>query len=234
MQPDETSETASKETTPWRVYAAVLCASLLGALLFRAFVIHAYRIPSGSMESTLLVGDYLLAERLTFGSFVELPIAEKALFRWPPLRQPRRGEVIIFRSWGDPGTEIVKRCVGLPGDTVEVVDNIVKVNGVTSDPVFQGRVDTAHRVKTEATFPVSEWRAVERARNFGPHVVKTGHIFVMGDNRTNSEDSRVHGDVSFEALTGRPLFIYWSVNSHSASLNPFDSIRWERIGKRIH
>lgn len=214
------------EKTPshWRVYAAMLAASLLVALLLRSLVVHAYRIPSASMETTLLAGDYLLAERVTFGAALELPIPGVPVVRWSARRGPKRGEVVIFQSWDEPRTELVKRCVALAGDTVEVANNVLTVNGELFDPAANRPIGMPEGQDGSADPP---------AWDFGPHVVSPRAVFVMGDNRGNSQDSRLKGDVPISALRGRPLFVYWSVNLRSTSLNPFDSIRWSRIGKLI-
>lgn len=206
-----------------RRYAAVLLAALGIALVLRVFVLHAYRIPSQSMEDTLLAGDFLIAERITFGSAVELPWSRDTGFRLPPLHSPKRGTVVVFWGWANDG-EYIKRCVGLAGDTVEVRGSVLFVNGrqfnraLASGRGYNQR-SSGHRTRS--------------ARDFGPHVVADEHIFVMGDNRDNSDDSRINGDVPLDRLRGRPLFIYWSVNDSVAWWNPLDRIRWRRLGRVI-
>jgi signal peptidase I len=210
-----------------RRYAAVLLAAIAIAVVLRVFVLHAYRIPSGSMEKTLLAGDFLIAERITYGSAVELPWSRDTGFRLPPLRTPRRGAVVIFRGWANDG-EYIKRCVGLAGDTVEVRDNVLFVNGRRFDQTL-----TSGRGDNRETSRVMHRHQTGSMGYFGPHVVADGHIFVMGDNRDNPHDSRVNGDVPLDRLRGRALFIYWSVDGRIAWWNPLDRIRWRRLGRAI-
>ena len=183
------------------------------------------------MEDTLLAGDFLLAERVSFGSAVELPWRERELFRLPAGAVPRRGEVVIYR--GRSGGEFIKRCVAVAGDTVEVRGNVLVVNGQIFDSLLAGRRGV-HGIRNRPhDNPPHGRHGVERPRTFGPHVVPPGHIFVMGDNRRNSEDSRVHGDVPLHALRARPLFVYWSARPDTPWWRRPAGIRWGRVGRII-
>ena len=216
-----------------RPYAIVLSAALLAAFLLRASVLHAYRIPSSSMEDTLLAGDFLLAERVSFGSTVELPWTGRELMRLPAVAAPHRGDVVIFR--GRRGSEIIKRCVAHAGDTVEVRRSVLLVNGQPLDSVLMSRAGVRgikntppNDVPYDIVSPL-----LSPQRNFGPHVVPPGHIFVMGDNRANSEDSRAHGDVPLDALRARPLVIYWSGEPDTPWWRRPAGIRWGRVGQIV-
>ena len=197
----------------------VIGGALLLALFLRSVVFRAYRIESSSMENTLLAGDYLMAERVTFGAVVEGPFSSRPLFRLPGIRGPRRGDVVIFRD--STGTELIKRCVAVGGDSVMLRDNVLYVNGTRFDSTCGRGISLKH-----ARHPRS-WSYYQRIQNYGPHVVADDHIFVMGDNRDNSEDSRLFGDVSVNQLRGRALVIYFS----HAPLDSREGIRWDRIGR---
>ncbi len=155
------------------------------ALILRATVVQAFNIPSGSMEDTLLVGDFILGEKITFR-----------------FRSPRPGEVVIFRHPKIPGRDLIKRCVALEGDTVLIVNKVLYVNGRRfPDPPKAKYVDP--RIIPARYAPRD---------NFGPYVVPKGHIFVMGDNRDNSDDSRFWGPLPLKNVKARPLFVYFSIN----------------------
>ena len=191
------------------------------------------------MEDTLLVGDFLLAERVSFGANVELPWARSTGIRLPALRTPSAGEVVVFREWNNGEAEYIKRCAGLAGDTIEMVGGTLLVNDEPFDRLLAIMTGSGARVKhlTELTAQDDPHYAYRhftgRLRNFGPHVVPPGHIFVIGDNRDNSEDSRMRGDVPLTAMRGSPLFIYWSVNPDAPWWNFARRIRWERIGTLV-
>jgi signal peptidase I len=228
------TEHPEAETSTWRVYVIVLAVSLAVALFLRSTVVHAYRIPSASMENTLRVGDYLLAERVTFGAKLEFPFFDRPALSFSPLRLPERGDIVIFRSWHNPNTELIKRCVALGGDTVEVADGVLTVNGMHVDSLFaRGGAGAEFKTRHGGEPPLSHRHLVERLANFGPHRVAPGNIFAMGDNRDNSDDSRTNGDIPLAAIKGRPLFIYWSVDESPASLNPLRVVRWGRIGRAV-
>ena len=179
--------------------ALLIAAVFLG--FTNTFVVKTFYIPSGSMEDTLLVGDHLFVNRFIFGG------ADNAVTRTAlPLRDPRRGDIVIFRSPERPTVDLVKRCVGLPGDTIRVVEKQLYVNGT---PVEDA---TYVRHKDPRVFP-DRPQLPEQARrrdNFGPYTVPAGHYFCMGDNRDFSYDSRFWGTVPARYLKGRALFIYWS------------------------
>ncbi|RKZ32544.1 signal peptidase I [bacterium] len=151
------------------------------ALILRATMIQAFTIPSGSMEDSLLIGDFLLGEKITYH-----------------FRAPYRGEVIIFRHPRIPGRDLIKRCIAVENDTVEVRDKILYVNG--------------EKVPLPAEGKYSDPRIFPRRDNFGPYVVPKDCVFAMGDNRDNSEDSRFWGPVPLENLKARPLFVYLSID----------------------
>lgn len=222
-----------------RAYLLVLLGAVIVALFLRVFIIHAYRIPSSSMEHTLLVGDYLFAERVSYGTSVELPWSDQPLFRMRAPRRPQRGDVVIFGSWDGSEHELIKRCVALAGDTVEVANGVLLVNGAPFDSLMSCRFgdddsaarETRRRAGGEAYPPARPFK--DRLRSFGPHVVQPEHVFVVGDNRDNSIDSRMKGDLPLASLRGKPLVIYWSMEQSSRAWNPFARVRWSRIGRLV-
>ena len=178
-------------------YIKSLGIALLMALLLKHFVIEAYRIPTGSMEDTILVGDFLIANKFIYG--VTIPFTD---IRLPAVRDPKPGDIVIFKFPLDPSFNYVKRCVAGPGQTVEVKNKIVYVNGVKfDDEAFVKHIDTV----------IAQPGSREYKRdNFGPVKVPPDHFFMMGDNRDNSYDSRYWGPVKKDFILGEAMFIHWS------------------------
>ena len=206
--------------------------------LVRAFFVEAFKIPSGSMERTLLVGDFLLVNKLLYGA--EIPFTDRTL---PAVRDPRRGDVVVFQYPADPSKNFVKRLVGMPSDTLAMRDGLLYLNGV---PQLEGYV----RHSEPGVDPVAEdfrWQRNYLVRtaearsgfhpsrnNWGPLVVPERNYFVLGDNRDNSLDSRYWGFVPDSLVRGRPMFVYYSYAPDTAlGLAWLTRIRWTRIGERI-
>lgn len=223
-------------------------------LLFRAFLVEAYRIPSGSMIPTLLVGDWLFVNKLTYGPHI--PFTGASL---PGYREPQKGDVVVFVSpyqadqaaiGDDPTPTLVKRLVGTGGDTLFMRKALLYVNGVPERRPA-GAIDP--QLQTAATpdypDPLFDWQKkveITGSRfgappqqpthdNWGPIVVPSKHIFMMGDNRYDSKDSRYWGFVPRENVRGRPMFVYYSYNADDSDRPlPFiTDIRWSRIGHWI-
>lgn len=207
-------------------------------LLVRAFVVEAFKIPSGSMEGTLLVGDFLLVNKLVYGA--EIPITHKRL---PAIRQPERGDVIVFQWPSDPSKNFVKRLVGVAGDTLSMAEGRLLRNGAPIeeryvkhtepgvDPAADDfRWQRAHRIPTaEASIGYHPSR-----NNWGPIVVPPRHFFVLGDNRDNSLDSRYWGFVPDSLVRGQPMVVYYSYSPDSSTnLDWLTRVRWQRLGERI-
>jgi signal peptidase I len=196
---------AKRKKSVIREYAEIIVLAVALALFVRTFFIQAFRIPSESMEDTLLVGDFLFANKLIYGP--KLPLVD---WRLPAIREPKPGDIIIFKYPVDPKVDYIKRCVAVEGQTVELVDNQLYVDGVLQDEEF-----------TKYVF------GSRPDRRFGPFKVPEGHIFMMGDNRDNSADSRAWGPVDKKLVSGKAMFIYfsWNPNAHS--------VRFSRIGDVI-
>ena len=193
------SEAPARSTAREYLEALLIAALFLG--FSNTFVIKTFFIPSGSMEDTLLVGDHLFVNRFIFGR------AQSALERTVlPLREPRRGDIVVFRSVERPTVDLVKRLIGLPGDTLQIVNKKLFVNGQkVSDDDYVVHKDP----RTYPNLPFLDQQRRLRD-NFGPFTVPEGEYFCMGDNRDFSYDSRFWGTVPARYLKGRASLIYWS------------------------
>lgn len=206
-------------------------------LLVRAFVVEAFKIPSGSMEGTLLVGDFLLVNKMLYGA--EVPFTGKHL---PSLREPELGDVVVFQWPEDPTKNFVKRLVGLPYDTIEMRRGVLFRNGeqqledyaIRHEPGLDpGGAD--FRWQRDYLAPDLDVRRYRPSRNnWGPLVVPPDHYFVLGDNRDNSLDSRYWGFVPDSLVRGTPIFVYYSYAPDSgAALDWLTRVRWQRLGELI-
>ena len=213
---------------------------LLALVLFlflRAFLVEAFKIPSGSMEGTLLVGDFLLVNKLVYGA--EVPFTGKRL---PALRHPQNGDILVFQWPEDVSKSFVKRLVGVAGDTLAMEDGVLVRNGARQvesytrhvEPNFDPAGDEFH---WQGGFLVPRARAAggyhPSRNNWGPIVVPQQHYFVLGDNRDNSLDSRYWGFVPDSLVRGSPLFVYYSYSPDStAALDWVTHVRWKRLFAR--
>ena len=184
---------STKKSVVREYYEAILVAFIL-ALFVRTFVFENFKIPSGSMEDNLLVGDHLVVNKFIYGEHASTPVHK--LFGY---REPRRGDVVVFKYPNQPRRDFIKRCIAVAGDTVEVRDKVLHINGEPQDEpyvVFKG--NQAGRTRG---LP---------GDNYGPRVVPEGTIFCLGDNRDNSLDARFWGPVPLSYVKGRAVLIYWS------------------------
>ena len=171
------------------------------ALVIRTIVVQAFFIPSGSMEDSLLVGDYLLANKFVYGAPVDVPFTSVSLFRLPRIRDPKPGDIVIFRSPIEADKDLIKRCVAVGGQTVLVKDKTLFVDGKPFvNPPLAKYTDSR----------IFNGFDGNRRDNFGPYVVPEDHYFMMGDNRDNSFDSRYWLAVPDELIKGQAMSIYWS------------------------
>ncbi|WP_316348411.1 signal peptidase I [Desulfuromonas acetoxidans] len=218
----EFKEEIKQKKTWYREYGEALLVAAILALIIRTFVVQAFKIPSGSMEDTLLIGDHLLVCKFIYGT--EIPFTDKVVL---PLTDPQRGDVIVFEFPGDlekPWLErrdFIKRIVGTPGDTVEVRNKRVYVNGEV--------YDLPQEVHKESSLILPGTRvSPEDRRDFMPKlVVPPGQYFVMGDNRDRSYDSRFWGFVDRDLIKGKAFIKYWSWDGEE------HWPRFNRIGRLI-
>lgn len=202
-----------------REYVEAFAVALLIALLVRTFVIQAFKIPSGSMENTLLVGDHIFVNKFVYG--YHLPFTKGRVLAFST---PRHGDIIVFVFPEDPGKDFIKRVVAVPGDTVEIRDKVVILNG---EPLQEDYARFADGNKVDGF--------VRSRDNMAPVTIPAKRYFVMGDNRDRSYDSRFWGFVEEDAIIGKALFIYFSIN-WDADLHWYEfwrfpeTVRWNRIG----
>jgi signal peptidase I len=184
-----------------REYLEALLVAMVFAVFARTWAVQAFKIPTGSMEQNLLIGDHILVNKFAYGP--TLWMGERVLL---PLREIRRGDIAVFKFPDDPSRDFIKRCIGLPGDRIEIRAKQTYVNG--------GRVeDSGYTFFTDPhTYPENPLlhESFSRRDHFGPYVVPEGHYFFLGDNRDNSNDSRFWGTVPAEYVKGRAFMIYWS------------------------
>ena len=188
------SKSRIKKKSVVREYAEAAVIAVILALLIRTFVVQAFKIPSGSMEPTLLVGDHILVNKFIYG--VKIPFIRNTII---PISKPQRDDVIVFIYPHDTSKDYIKRVIGLPGDRIDIFDRKININGTL--------FDDKHGVYSEVRNGASPNMAKNRYR---PVIVPENHLFVMGDNRDHSSDSRVWGFVPLKSVKGKAFIIYWS------------------------
>jgi signal peptidase I len=224
--------TAEFRKSTLREYFEAIVVAVVLALFVRTFVFQAFKIPTGSMKPNLLVGDHLLVNKFAFGP--TLSRAERAVL---PMRDVRRGDVLVFKFPEDPERDFIKRVIGLPGEAIELRNQTVYVNGA---PLME---PYAHYL-FPATPDGEDPPAGDVRRKYGPATVPEGHFFMMGDNRDDSQDSRYWGFLPAHYVKGRALFIYWSIETPEDGAAPsglawsvthlLTGTRWSRLLHQIH
>ena len=221
-----------------REYAESIVIAVILALFVRTWVVQAFKIPTGSMENNLLIGDHLLVNKFVFG-----PTASSIDRALLPIRNIRRGDVVVFKYPDEPERDFIKRVIGLPGETVELRAKKVYIDGQPLDEPYVHFLQPASEAQEVTSFDVRE--------RYGPVKVPDDQYFVMGDNRDNSQDSRYWGFLPAHYVKGRALMIYWSYESGredyldegvgatakrllSVVTHFFTKTRWERLFHPIH
>ncbi len=207
---EETSQPKRKSTI--REYIEAILIALLLALFIRTFVVQAFKIPSGSMLNTLLIGDHILVNKFIYG--IKDPFSGNT---WIPVKKPGRGDVVVFKYPLNPSQDYIKRVIGTEGDQIEIKNKKVYVNGEPQDDSYAIFLDSK-------ILPAG----VQGRDNMGLKTVPANSLFVMGDNRDNSYDSRFWNFVELKAVKGKAFIFYWSWDKKNFS------VRWNRIGHLIH
>ncbi|HEX7280545.1 MAG TPA: signal peptidase I [Vicinamibacterales bacterium] len=213
------AEAAFQKSTAREYFESILVAVVL-ALFVRTFVFQAFKIPTGSMKPNLLVGDHLLVNKFIFA-----PTAfglERALL---PMRPIERGDIVVFKYPEEPERDFIKRVIGLPGDTLELQNQTILINGQPLNEPY------AHYLLPPAAEGQMEG---DLRRKYGPVTVPDGHYFMMGDNRDDSQDSRFWGFLPQSYVKGRALFIYWSFDTPEDGSPGGFAPRWGRLFHQIH
>ena len=193
----------------WRENIEAILVAIVIALFIRTFVVQAFKIPSGSMKQTLQIGDHILVNKFIYG--VKVPYWRKTII---PGKQPRAGDIIVFKPPHDPDKDFIKRVVGVGGDVVECRNKQLFVNEKPVDHDFAVYMDSRIIPKH-----------LSKRDNFGPITVPDNSLFVMGDNRDESYDSRFWNFVHLKAVSGKAFIIYWSWDSDNFG------VRWNRLAR---
>jgi|SRR5664280_1594168 len=212
MAKDDKSKTKEKTKSNVKEYIESIIIAILIALFIRTFIICAYKIPSRSMVQTLLVGDHILVNKFLYG--VKIPLLRNTII---PVREPKRGEIVVFIFPNDRSKDFIKRVIGVGGDTIEIKNKKIFINGKEYS-------DSYGIYSDNIIYPAT----MQPRDNYGPVTVPKNSIFVMGDNRDESLDSRFWGFVDLKDVEGKAFIIYWSWNHEDHNL------RWQRLGNLLH
>ena len=208
----ENNKTKEKRKSKVKEYVESIIIAILIALFIRTFIICAYKIPSRSMVPTLLVGDHLLVNKFMYG--IKIPLLRKTII---PVSNPQRGDIVVFIFPDDRSKDFIKRVIGVSGDKIEIKNKKIFIN----DKEYK---DSYGIYSDNIIYPSS----MQTRDNFGPVTVPEKSLFVMGDNRDESLDSRFWGFVPLKDVEGKAFIIYWSWNREDHNL------RWQRLGNLLH
>jgi len=209
LDSQEKQETIRKKSLV-REYVEAFAIAILLALFIRTFIVQAFKIPSGSMKPTLLIGDHLLVNKFVYG--IKIPYADRVII---PVKNPKRGDVIVFKWPKDESKDFIKRVIGVEGDVIEIKENQLFINseGITTEHAGEFNDEDLYVEELEEYLGDVKHSVLDREKgyeDFGPITVPENSVFVMGDNRDNSQDSRYWGYVTLNKIKGKALIIYWS------------------------
>ncbi len=224
-----------KRKSFYKEWIEPLLIALVVALFIRQFAVEAFKIPSGSMIPTLTIGDHLLVNKFVYGP--RIPFMDSRIFTW---KEPKRGDIIVFKYPENEDKNFIKRVVGVPGDKIQIIDGKLMINDqpvlLSSAPLPSDRsVEAGASFGKPMVFEEQlgsvkhqiQYLVDQSQKNDGPWLVPKESVFVMGDNRDNSQDSRFWGFVKYNKILGKALIIYWSWDGDDRW------VRWERIGSLI-
>jgi signal peptidase I len=220
VRPAARPATSYRKSTA-REYFESICVAVILALFVRTFIVQALKIPTGSMENNLLIGDHLLVNKFVFAPTMT-PLENMLL----PIDPIRRGDIIVFKYPEEPERDFIKRVIGLPGETLELRSKRVFINGTMLDEPYVHYLVPPDEENGGGEFDVRV--------QYGPVTVPPGMYFMMGDNRDNSQDSRYWGFMPQEYIKGKALFVYFSFGEESGLSGLVSGIRWNRIFHQIH
>jgi signal peptidase I len=197
-----------------------LLIAMIFAFFAKTFVVQAFKIPSGSMEKNLLVGDHILVNKFAYAP--TLTAMERRLL---PVSRLQRGDVVVFKFPEDPERDFIKRCIALPGDRIKIVNKQAFVNETAlEESGYVYFADTSTYTRRQSLFLADGYRLRD---NFGPYTIPEGHYFFLGDNRDNSHDSRVWGTVPRGYVKGRALLVYWSFDGAQ------EPVEWRGVQAKV-
>jgi signal peptidase I len=199
----------TRAKSKFQEYAEAIIIAILIALFIRTFVVQAFKIPSGSMKPTFQIGDHILVSKFSYG--IKIPLLRKTIV---PVSDPKRGDIVVFIYPEDRSKDFIKRVIGVGGDTIEIRNKKIFLNGLPYRDSYSIYSD-------EFIIPGS----IQPRDNFGPVTVTAGSVFVMGDNRDQSYDSRFWGSVDLKDVMGKAFLIYWSWDGENRTA------RWNRVGQ---
>jgi len=232
----ETQPEKKKQKSFYKEWIEPFLIAAVVALFIRQFIVEAFKIPSGSMIPTLKIGDHLLVNKFIYGP--RIPFTDNRFFTW---NEPQRGEIIVFKYPENEDKNFIKRVIGIPGDKIEIKNGKLYINDqmvlTTGMGDYEGKDQNGWtpfyskpKLLEEQLGTVKHdilYMRDQSGYDFGPKIVPRDSVFVMGDNRDNSQDSRVWGFVKYNKILGRALIIYWSWDGND------HWVRWNRLGTLI-
>ncbi len=226
-------------SSQWKDYLVTILMSILLALFVRSFIMAAYKVPTGSMQPALKAGDFIFSYRMAYG--LKIPWSHIA---WGE-KAPERGDVVVFSYSNQPDTSYVKRVVGLPGDKIQITGGKLLINEIPLDYELENPIHPEDNPNPES-FDIYIEKGLSNQRrvifkknhddqNFGPLVVPPGEIFLIGDNRDTSDDSRYWGTVPIGQIHGKVLFVWLSLDWQKRwGGDRYPGLRWERVFSGVH